>query len=93
MISERTRAALARAKANGKKLGNPNLKADNDSRRRQARAFAERLHPTLQAFEKQGMSQRAIVAELNTLGVQAPRGGEWSLVQLQRVLGRLADAG
>ncbi len=92
MISDRTRAALARAKANGKKLGNPNLKPDNEKRRIQAQAFAERLRPTLQAFKKQGMPQRAIVAELNTLGVQAPRGGNWSLIQLQRVLGRLADA-
>ncbi len=92
MISDRTKAALARAKANGKKLGNPNLKPDNEKRRKQAQEFAERLGQTLQAFKEQGMSQRAIVAELNKVGVQAPRGGNWSLIQLQRVLGRLADA-
>jgi DNA invertase Pin-like site-specific DNA recombinase len=90
MISERTKAALARAKANGKRLGNPNLSPDNERRRREARVFAERLRPTLEAFREQGMSLRRIVAELNNLGVQAPRGGMWSLLQLQRVLGRLA---
>ncbi len=91
-ISRRTKEALARAKAHGVKLGNPSLTPDNDKRRKQAQGFAERLGPTLRAFQEQGMSQRAIVAELNKLGVKAPRGGEWSLIQLQRVLGRLADA-
>ncbi len=92
MISERTKAALARAKANGKQLGNPNLKADNRNRKKRAQEFAERLGPTLQALQRQGMSQRAVVVELNKLGVQTPRGGEWSLIQLQRVLRRLVDA-
>ncbi len=92
-ISRRTREALARAKARGVKLGNPDLKPDNDKRRKQAQEFAERLGPTLEAFQYREMPQRVIVSELNKLGVQAPRGGEWSLVQLQRVLGRLADAG
>ena len=91
MISERTRVALSRAKANGKKLGNPNLKGDNEKRRKQAQEFAERLGPTLQALQQQGMSQRAIVEEFNKLGVQAPRGGGWSLIQLQRVLSRLGS--
>ncbi len=92
MISARTKAALERAKANGKKLGNPNLRADNQKRKKQAQEFAQRLKPTLRAFQQQGKSQRAIVVELNNLGVPTPRGGQWSLVQLQRVLGRLADA-
>ncbi len=91
IISERTKAALERAKANGKKLGNPNLKADNETRRIQAQEFAERLRPTLQAFQQQGISQRAIVVQFNKLGVRTPRGGEWSLIQLQRVLNRLAE--
>jgi len=32
------------------------------------------------------LSQRVMVAELNQLGIQAPRGGAWSLLQLQRLL-------
>ncbi len=91
MISARTKAALERAKANRKKLGNPNLRADNQKRKKQAQEFAQRLKPTLRAFQQQGKSQRAIVVELNNLGVPAPRGGHWSLVQLQRVLSRLVQ--
>jgi DNA invertase Pin-like site-specific DNA recombinase len=89
LISERTRAALARVKARGKKLGNPNLTVDNRARSKKAQEFAARLQDTLAAFNRQGMSQRAMVAELNKLRVGAPRGGMWSLVQLQRVLARL----
>ena len=90
MISKRTREALAVAKARGNKLGNPNLKSDNAKREAQAREFAENLRPTLEAFKGQGISQRKIVEELNRLGVKAPRGGEWSLMQLQRVIKKLA---
>jgi DNA invertase Pin-like site-specific DNA recombinase len=89
LISERTKAALARAKARGKKLGNPNLRADNRVRSRRAQEFAERLRGTLEALRSRGLSQRAIVAELNKLGTKTPRGGEWSLIQVQRVLARL----
>ena len=88
-ISQRTKEALARVKARGKKLGNPHLKADNIKRKQQAQEFAEKLRPTLEAFKQQGMTQRQMVVELNKIGVKTARGGEWSLVQLQRVLGRL----
>ncbi len=90
-ISRRTKEALARAKARGVKLGNPNLQPDNEKRGKQAKEFARRLGPTLQALRQQGLSQRAIVAELNNLRVAAPRGGRWSLVQVQRVLNRLVE--
>ena len=89
-ISRRTKEALKAAKERGVKLGNPNLVPDNEKRRKQAQDFAKRLGPTLQAFKKQGLSQRAIVKELNELAVSAPRGGKWSLIQLQRVLMRLS---
>ncbi len=90
-ISRRTKEALARAKARGVKLGNPNLQPDNEKRGKQAKEFARRLGPTLQAFRQQGLSQRAIVSELNNLQVAAPRGGRWSLVQVQRVINRLEE--
>lgn len=35
-----------------------------------------------------GLSQRAMVRELNELGIKAPLGGTWSLNQFQRVLKR-----
>jgi hypothetical protein len=32
------------------------------------------------------LTQRAIVVQLNSLGIKAPRGGVWSLGQVQRVV-------
>lgn len=89
LISVRTKAALKQAKERGKKLGNPNLKADNAIRLNQAVTFAENLRPTLESFKGSGMTQRGMVVELNKLGVKTARGSEWSLIQLQRVISRL----
>lgn len=89
LISQRTKAALARVKERGVKLGNPNLVADNSKRVDDAQAFAESLRATLTALRAQGFTQRRMVDELNKLGVKTARGGVWSLLQLQRVLGRL----
>jgi DNA invertase Pin-like site-specific DNA recombinase len=93
MISQRTKAALAAAKARGVKLGNPRLQPDNEKRRRAARDFAESLRPTLEAYKAQGYSQRQMVDALNGMGVHTPRGGAWSLMQLQRVLVRMGESG
>ena len=90
LISKRTTEALAAAKRRGVKLGNPNLKADNKKRKQAARDFAKKLKPTLKAYREQGMSQRAIAEELNNVGITAPRGGEWKLIQVQRVMNRLS---
>jgi len=89
LISERTKAGLVRARAEGKKLGNPNLNLTNESYRKGAQEFAESLRPVLDGLRKQGYSQRGMVEELNKLGIKARRGGPWSLVQLQHVLRRI----
>jgi DNA invertase Pin-like site-specific DNA recombinase len=91
-ISERTKDALAQAKARGTKLGQAgwrNLKPNVESRKRKANEFASRLRGQIDGFVLRGLSQRQMVAELNLVGVRAPQGGHWSLVQLQRTLGRL----
>ena len=90
LISERTKAALAAAKARGVKLGNPSLDIDNTKRRMRAQQFADTLAPTLNAWQAQGFSQVRMVEELNRLQIPAAKGGEWSRLQLQRVLGRLS---
>lgn len=87
-ISERTKVALAAAKARGVVLGATgpqNLKRHMQERQQAAEAFRTRLTPVLAGLRAQGLSQRAMVAQLNALGVHAPRGGRWSLAQLQRV--------
>ncbi|BDT69106.1 hypothetical protein os1_32940 [Comamonadaceae bacterium OS-1] len=91
-ISERTRDALAAAKARGVVLGATgpvNLKQHTQRRQKAASAFKDRLIPLLTGFASQGLSRRAIVVQLNDLGIKAPRGGTWSLGQVQRVVSRL----
>lgn len=88
-ISQRTREGLAQAKARGTVLGNPNLAEINVDRSREADAFAEKLSGVLAGFKAQGLSQRAMVAELNRVGLRTRQGKDWSLTQLQRVLKRL----
>lgn len=95
-ISARTKAALAAAKARGVQLGRAgaaNLRANLDQRKRAADEFAGRLSAVLAGFNAAGMSQRDQVRELNRLGVKTARGGEWGLVQLQRVAARLGGPG
>ena len=89
-ISERTRDALAAAKARGVVLGASgpaNLCRHIEERQQASAAFRERLLPVLTGFAAQGLSRRAMVDRLNELGIKAPRGGVWSLGQVQRVLG------
>ncbi len=88
-ISERTKAALAAAKARGVVLGATgpaNLKTCNDQRQQKALEFRERLRPVLDGMAAQGLTRRAMVDRLNTLGIKAPMGGTWSLGQLQRII-------
>lgn len=86
-ISERTKVALAAAKARGVALGATgpfNLQRRNEQRQQEARAFQKRLQPVLAGFLSQGLSRRAIVARLNELGIKTPMGGAWSYAQVQR---------
>lgn len=88
-ISERTRDALAAAKARGVALGATgpaNLKRHTQERQDAACAFSARLMPLLNGFTSQGLSRRAMVVQLNDLGIKAPRGGTWSLGQVQRMV-------
>lgn len=88
-ISERTKAALAAAKARGVVLGATgpaNLKQHTLQRQEAAGAFQRRLMPVLSGFIAQGLTRRAMVTQLNALNIKAPRGGAWSLGQVQRVV-------
>lgn len=91
-ISSRTKAALAAAKARGVRLGvvgKENLNRNAQARKVAASAFAERLRGVFEGFKAAGMTQRRMVSELNSLGLRPALGGNWSLIQVQRVLARL----
>ncbi len=98
-ISKRTKAALAAARERGTVLGgrrvSPERFQEIGSAARQtfsaqaAKGRAQVL-PVIAEIQGQGISTlRAIAAELNLRTVDAPRGGQWSAVQVQRVLARV----
>jgi DNA invertase Pin-like site-specific DNA recombinase len=88
-ISARTRAALAQAKARGVALGRAgaaNLHPHVEAQKRAASASVERLRGQFLGYRARGLTQRQMVEDLNMLGISAPRGGSWRLVQVQRAL-------
>lgn len=96
-ISARTKAALAAAKARGVKLGGDrgNIAAicrkgaiaSARSRSAEARRRAADLLPVIEAIKAEGaISLRDIADALNKRGIPTARGGEWSAVQVRRVL-------
>jgi DNA invertase Pin-like site-specific DNA recombinase len=100
LISERTRAALAAAKARGVKLGNPNLTpaARSEGRKRAvgarieaARERAASYRPILRELQAAGIaSASGLAKKLNEQGVPTPLGtGKWQAITVQRVLARI----
>jgi DNA invertase Pin-like site-specific DNA recombinase len=84
MISQRTAAGLAAAKARGVKLGNP---AQAKAMAAAAAARDAELRPVLASMT--GLSSRAIAQRLTELGIAPPRGGAWSHLTVIRMLSRL----
>ena len=88
MISQRTRAALAVAKARGTRLGNP--RPDTAKARAVASGNAARFRavvlPQIQTLQAEGWSLRGIAAELNARGINAPRGGSWHAASVRAAL-------
>jgi len=100
MISARTIAALAAAKARGVKLGNPrgaaHLRglgnpAGVAALKRGAMTRAEGLRATIEAIRAEGVvSANGIAGRLNEREIATPRGGRWSARTVSDVLARLA---
>lgn len=97
MISARTKAALAAAKARGVRLGNPHshivkeaVKGNQRSiaaRRETAAKRAADLLPVIQSIQEEGAtSLRQMASVLNEREIPAPRGGTWSAMQVARIL-------
>lgn len=98
-IGERTREALAAVKARGVKLGTPeNLtraaqlkgaRAAAVARVRKAVADQEDVAAIASRLRSEGSPLQGIADHLNQEGYPTRRGGEWSRVQVKRVLDRL----
>jgi len=75
LISQRTRDALAQRKAEGVRLG-------------RAREIAPELEHRIRALKADGLTLRAIAAQLDAEGVATPSGRPWQPSTLHRVLSR-----
>jgi DNA invertase Pin-like site-specific DNA recombinase len=105
-ISQRTKAALAAAKARGVKLGNPRPETavfhdrsaavaaaakSGETRGAAADEFARLIQPLLDGALA-GKSANAIASALNERGVMTPRGGKWTARSVINVRSRLEAA-
>jgi DNA invertase Pin-like site-specific DNA recombinase len=92
-ISQRTKAALAAAKARGVTLGGPALDRarliGNAGNRKAADRFAANVKPIIAEIRKSGAtSLRAVAAALTARGVPTARGGQWNAAQVMNVMRR-----
>lgn len=83
-IAQRTKEALAAAKARGQQLGNPNI---GQLRQAEAHERATGLRAIIEPLR--GIPAKRISAILNEQKIAAPRGGRWQATQVIRVLARL----
>jgi DNA invertase Pin-like site-specific DNA recombinase len=97
-ISERTKAALAAAKARGKRLGTPRpagaVERMRVARKAQAAQFAANVLPIIRDIQAAGhTSLNAIAKQLNARKVATANGGRWRHVQVRQILNRTAPTG
>lgn len=102
-ISERTKAALAAAKARGVKLGNPNgaraLKGKQVGNKRAVAAVkanadrrASEVRAIVEELRTQGVTTiRSIAEALNEKGVLTARKGKWHATSVARMLERFVE--
>ncbi len=94
LISQRTKAALAAAKARGRVLGGyrggplPDAALAGAAVQAQADAFAARVQPTARALQAAGKSLNGIAAELTRQGIRTARGGKWTGQAVKNAMAR-----
>jgi DNA invertase Pin-like site-specific DNA recombinase len=95
-ISERTKAALAAAKARGVKLGWSNPERASEQRqaaekgvaanKARAATHAANVLPVIEQIRVVGASLRQIAVELNGRGIKTDRGGKWYATTVRNIL-------
>jgi DNA invertase Pin-like site-specific DNA recombinase len=96
LISSRTKAALAAARARGAQLGGPNIRGLAASRAIEQRAQAQRraleFKAIIEALRSEGFGTiRALASELNRRSIEGPGGGRWHAPTVHLLLKRLAN--
>lgn len=97
LIADRTRAALARVKASGVKLGNhTNLQCASligaTSNRTAANRFAANVIPIVEELTRCGITgYRSLAAALNARGIKTARGGTWHPTTVRNLSVRAAS--
>jgi DNA invertase Pin-like site-specific DNA recombinase len=99
-ISERTKAALAAAKARGVQLGNPNIRPGNSAsaanaskaRTNKTDARACELREVIENAEREGLvTLRQLASYLNDLGIASSHGKQWHANSVRRIQQRVAS--
>lgn len=97
-ISDRTKAALAAAKARGVKLGGNRgveltedvRKSGREARSAKAKARANDLAPMIIELKAKGITSLGAIAKaLNDRGIPTAKGGIWSATQVMRVMDKI----
>lgn len=100
MISDRTKAGLASARARGTQLGGTRIRkvdgvealaAANQVKQANADAFAERVADVVLPMRAARVPIKEIAERMNKMGVPASGGGRWHIATVQRVLKRLEN--
>lgn len=90
-VSQRTKAALAAAKARGVKLGGarPHLPEHNQRRKERADRHAQSVASLVVTLRDRGATLQEVADALNGSGLTTPRGSLWRPEQVRRVLQRV----
>ncbi|UDF29944.1 UNVERIFIED_ORG: recombinase family protein [Roseateles sp. XES5] len=90
-ISKRTKAALKVAKDRGRQLGGLRDKTmkRNEAIQEKARIEAERVMKIVGPLRNAGQTLATIAGTLNDMEVRTSRGGQWTAMQVKRVLDRV----